>query len=452
MAHILCVTSGLAGMLHASFEVVSRLEAAGHRVTYLSTAPVREAVEAQGFTYVQLPLFDPEALTRELPPAGSVWRRGLRRVGRWTGRSALLQAGIEALDLDEHVRVLQSLDPDLIVADMEVHESILAAYQLDIPVVLLSAWFSTWQADDLPHIRTDTIPGEGADGQSREMQQAWRRAERKTRRRRLRQRLRGNVERGDVLAYYAKQIGFPRGELQWASFPPPFLYRTLPVLSMTLPALEFPHTPRPGLRYVGPMVYAERTDTRSDTATEERVDEVIRLSRETGKPLVYCTVSSMDPGDTAFLKKLVSVFAERQDWLLVLGLGGNVERSEFEPLPDNVFAFSWIPQLRILAGADVSINHGGIHTINECIHFGVPMLIYSGKRYDQDGCAARVAYHGFGLRGDKDRDGAHDIEQKLEYILTDTGIRDTVHRAREAYLHARKNEPLDGLDAYLAQL
>ena len=247
MAHVLCITTGLTGMLHASFELVARLEAAGHRVTYLSTAPVREAVEAQGFTFVQLPLFDPSALASAAEP-GAVWTRVLRRVRRWAGRKALLEAGVKALDLEGHVRALRALDPDLIVADMEVHESILAAHQLRVPVVLLSAWFSTWQAEGLPHIRTTTMPGEGADGQPDAMREAWRRAEQATRRRRLGQQFRGNIERGDVLAYYAKQIGFPRGELQRTNFPPPFLYRTLPVLSMTLPDLEFPHTPRPGLR------------------------------------------------------------------------------------------------------------------------------------------------------------------------------------------------------------
>lgn len=448
MAHVLCITTGLTGMLHASFEVVSRLEAAGHRVTYLSTSPVREAVEAQGFTFEQLPLFDPAALSTAAEP-GSALTRVLRRVGRWTGRNALLEAGVGALDIAGHIRVLRSLDPDLVVADMEVHESILAAHQLGLPVVLLSAWFSTWQAEGLPHIRTDTIPGEGAEGQSEAMRQAWQRAERKTRRRRRGQRLRGNVERGDVLMHYAKQIGFPRRELQWTNFPPPFLYRTLPVLSMTLPALEFAHTPRPGLHYVGPMVYAERTDIRSDAAVDERVDEVIRLSRASGRPLVYCAVSSMVSGDAAFLQKVIRVFAKRQDWILALGLGGNVDRSVLEPIPDNVFVFSWMPQLRILAGADASINHGGIHTINECIHFGVPMLVYSGKVNDQDGCAARVAHHGFGLRGDKDRDDAQEIERKLEQILTDARIQDTVRQARDAYLRARKINPLDGLDLYL---
>ena len=34
MAHILCMTTGLTGILNASFEVVRRLEKRGHRLTY----------------------------------------------------------------------------------------------------------------------------------------------------------------------------------------------------------------------------------------------------------------------------------------------------------------------------------------------------------------------------------------------------------------------------------
>ena len=39
MAHVLCLTTGLTGILHASFEVVRRLEAWGHHVTYACPLP-----------------------------------------------------------------------------------------------------------------------------------------------------------------------------------------------------------------------------------------------------------------------------------------------------------------------------------------------------------------------------------------------------------------------------
>ncbi len=90
-----------------------------------------------------------------------------------------------------------------------------------------------------------------------------------------------------------------------------------------------------------------------------------------------------------FVKKLIEAVKDNEDLLLFIGLGGMLEQTSFAPIPDNVILKSSMPQLFLLSNADCSINHGGIHTINECIHYAVPMLIYSGKKYDQNGCAAR---------------------------------------------------------------
>ena len=55
MAKIICITSGLTGILYASFELVHQLEAAGHQVVYACPRSVGEAVEANDITYEQLP-------------------------------------------------------------------------------------------------------------------------------------------------------------------------------------------------------------------------------------------------------------------------------------------------------------------------------------------------------------------------------------------------------------
>jgi UDP:flavonoid glycosyltransferase YjiC (YdhE family) len=129
--------------------------------------------------------------------------------------------------------------------------------------------------------------------------------------------------------------------------------------------------------------------------------------------------------------------------MLVAGLGRNIEPEALGPLPPNVAAFSWTPQLRLLGAAACSVNHGGIHTINECIHFGVPMVVYSGQRYDQNGCAARIAYHGLGLRGDKDRDDADQIEAAIHRVLTEPAFRETMRRFQGHYERVRRSRYLE---------
>jgi len=45
------------------------------------------------------------------------------------------------------------------------------------------------------------------------------------------------------------------------------------------------------------------------------------------------------------------------------------------------------------------------------------MLVYSGKRSDQPGCAARVHYHSIGLMADKDADTPMVIRQRINEVL-----------------------------------
>jgi UDP:flavonoid glycosyltransferase YjiC (YdhE family) len=78
----------------------------------------------------------------------------------------------------------------------------------------------------------------------------------------------------------------------------------------------------------------------------------------------------------------------------------------------------------------MAIVHGGIHTINECIMLKVPMLIYSGKKSDQDGNAARLIYHGLTYKTDKDLDTSEDICKKIIALSEDENIR---NKMKEMY-------------------
>jgi len=120
-----------------------------------------------------------------------------------------------------------------------------------------------------------------------------------------------------------------------------------------------------------------------------------------------------------------------------------IDQNALGVLPENVFAFKKLPQLKVLAYADCSINHGGIHTINECIHYKVPMLIYSGKRSDQNGCAARVAFHQLGIMADKDKDQSAAIQSKIQQVLTDPLFRKNMEKINREYIAYKKEGRLE---------
>jgi UDP:flavonoid glycosyltransferase YjiC (YdhE family) len=443
VAHILLINSGLTGILNASFEVINRLEKAGHRVTFASPEKVGEKVIRQGFEYVQLPPmnFFPEP---ELPNYQGRFRKLKRLWYKWLHVKQRRKAAVEALGMDIFAEKVREISPDLILIDVELHEHLMTAISMKIPTILLSQWFSLWKRKGLPPLLHETIPGKGFRGSWLGLEWAWSKI--KVNRWRIfwKKKLRsGGTNRRSILKKYARTIGF---SLKYASenyWPGPLTYNTLPVLNMTLEEMEFPHSIRPNSHYIGAMVFEKRKDIQIDISTEKRLNEIFETKQKTGAKLIYCSVSTFRKGDSKFLKKLTEAVKNREDWILIIGLGGKLNTDFLEPMPKNVHAFEWIPQLKVLAQADCSINHGGIHTINECIHFRVPMLVYSGKRSDQNGCAARVAYHNLGIMADKDKDGVAEIRGNIESILESEVYQTNIDRMYECYRRYEKEAVLE---------
>lgn len=420
------MTSGLTGILHASFELVARLETAGHQVTYACPKAVGEKVKAQGFDYLQLPPVN-YTPAPELPNFHGKLRKLKRLYYKFKHIKSRQQAAIKALGMADFEKKIAALQPDLWILDVELHEHIMCTVAKQQNVLLLSQWFSLWHQEGLPPLLEDTIPGEGWKGSKWGLSWTWW----KLRRQRwwifFKKKVRsGGTNRRTILKKYAHQVGFPMAYIKENYWPGPFSYSGLPIISMTAKELEFPHQWRKNLTYIGPMVFEHRVDTQTRSAMDKQLEQLFLEKKSSGKSLVYCSVSTYRQGDQLFLKKIVEALRGRKDWILILGLGGLLDTDFLEPMPKNVHAFGWIPQLKVLAEADLSINHGGIHTINECVHFKVPMLVYSGKRSDQNGCAARVHYHKIGLMADKDVDDAQTIASKINLLLTEEKYRKKV--------------------------
>lgn len=430
MPHLLCIPSGPKGLLYASFGLSKQLQQAGYRITYASPAEVGAIVAANGFEFVQLPpinLFDTPPM-----PQLSKWQRllyGLRHIKQ------LQQAALEQMNLTPFYDLIETQRPDLWIIDMELHEYLMTTIAKGQPTVLLSPWFSTWHRKGLPPVLHDTIPGQGWKGSPLGLRLTWWRIrwQRKWIFFKLWLRQTG-TNRRSILKLYAKQIGFPLQYARENYWPGQFTYSKLPVFSMTLEEMEFPHDKRPNLHYVGTMVDTKRVELRQDKQLQQQLDTIFERAKDNQNSLIYCSVSSVKKGDEDFLLRVIDAVAERKDWVLLLSLGGLLGQEKFQALPENVFAFSWLPQLQVLAQANCSINHGGIHTINECIHFKVPMLVYSGKRSDQNGCAARVAYHGLGIMADKDEDDSATIASKIEEILTNELYKKNIARMNAHHL------------------
>ena len=430
MAHIVCITSGLRGLLNASFELVTRLQRAGHAVTYACPLDVSEDIRAQGIHYYQLPPVNYSPAPRP-EPAGNDFLGIRSRLRQWLTAPRRRREGLEALGMSEFRTFLQASGPDIVIIDSELYEHILTIHDAGYAIALITPFFATWKAPRLPPLQTDVIPGEGIRGSRAGLEAVWfwSRCQRWLQISGISLR-HAFTERRAVIRAYARQVGYPLRSLQQYSWVTLFNDSRLPVLSLTAEELEFPHKPRSGVHYVGPMVASTRSETQVREIDIRRLENIYEEKATTGRPLIYCWLTTMDDQDTEFLGRVITAVASRREWLLVLGHSGG-DAGQSPDLPAHIHRFDYVPQIDVLNHADLCITQGGVNTINECLTCGVPMLVYATDRFDKQGCAARVAYHGLGIRADINRDDATAIARNIERALLDQSIRTRILAMRE---------------------
>jgi zeaxanthin glucosyltransferase len=72
----------------------------------------------------------------------------------------------------------------------------------------------------------------------------------------------------------------------------------------------------------------------------------------------------------------------------------------------------------MLGRASIMITHGGLGGVKEAIFFGVPMIVFP-CRWDQPHNAARIVYHGLGVRGDINNDSVGQIHSLIDAVDKD---------------------------------
>ena len=446
VGHIVYISVGMASTLHSSLELCRRITMVGHRVTVVSHRDIERHVKPNGYTFIQLSGDrEIQELLRDDPmPKWSA--RNLVGLLHWVVRRR--RARRRSIENDEIEALISTLVPDLLLIDIECHFAVIATSRSGVATLLTMFWFNTFRQPGIPPPSTMMMPGRrwhrrlAIHGAWLWIRMAsigcqWRQ---RIGRRGLGSLLRPIAygtnryhELKAVARYRSYNLRFETDRSQWLR---PYMYRRLPILCFNAWEMEFPHIKHPSLHYVGPMIGKHRIETRADSKSStkwKRFKLDHRLSNKSWRPLVYCSLGSFWSTDMGLVRKILQVFARRTEWDLVIGLGGKRRADAFAPVPSNVIILNWAPQLEVLTFADCMITHAGITSINESIHCNVPMVVYSTKHVDQNGCAARVAYHQLGIMGDKDKDTSEQIEHNIARVLSEPVFRRNVSTMHEHF-------------------
>lgn len=229
------------------------------------------------------------------------------------------------------------------------------------------------------------------------------------------------------------------------------------VPELILAPLEFEFAPeirKPNQHYLGLCMREHRQDTELDPVFEQAWEYIVGSQKvplpsgsdlgrsaaaEGYHQLIYCSFGTFHEGADATLLRFVTNLLEVIRELPHVRLVCSVNKYVIETLrarkllTDRTHFFSRVPQLRVLAEADVFITHAGFGSIKESIYYGVPMLAYPlDPHYDQNGNALKIEYHGLGLRGAFAHERLGDLKKKLERLLEEKEFKEKVERFRDS--------------------
>lgn len=183
---------------------------------------------------------------------------------------------------------------------------------------------------------------------------------------------------------------------------------------------DFPSGATNGLqKHIGFLSAGKRND-HANIAYDTKAAEIQALKNKNAK-IVYCSFGTIELKNKKiilpFLEKLIQI-VQSENFVLLISLKAQQEDIAKLQILERTYVFNTVPQLEVLCYADVFITHGGINSIKEAVYAAVPMLMIPVHAdYDPKGNAARVVYHGLGLRSDAQRDSAKEIKEKIRDLL-----------------------------------
>ena len=408
MANILILGHHLTSVLNGGLSIARRLKRKGHTVRMVGVPDVEEKITKQGFDYRPfLAGVYPKGRLEALEKAESSGFPPLKRLKQdMLDEVAAFQGG----DL---ARAVDGFRPELVIGCADHPQGVIAAAKLGVPVVdYLTKPYSIEKHGE-PPLGSPLVPEAGL-GYRVKNYLAWRGA---LVPQAIMMRVLMRLDYQQHFRDYASQMGFDPAKVHFdADYN--LVRLEVPHLVLWPQKLEFPRAQAiPDLHYLESSADVDRAPDAG--FSWDGVDPA--------KPLVYCSLgvtgTFVHPGR---LRQIFGTFLEamtaRPQWQGMLSVGEHEDITKLE-VPANVRVYTRVPQIDVLKRAAVFVTQGGAVSLGEAFTLGVPMVLVP-LFFDQWGLAARVAFHGLGVRASESQDvKAGALTSAIERILGDASYK-----------------------------
>ena len=151
-----------------------------------------------------------------------------------------------------------------------------------------------------------------------------------------------------------------------------------------------------------------------------------------GGPVAYVSLGTVYNERPDFFRTVLRAFGGT-GWRVVVATGEWVEAGDLGPVPDNVILRPWVPQLEMLAKADVFVSHGGMNSTMEALAHAVPLVVVP-QQSEQRVTADRVVELRLGRRLDPDDVTPESLLEAVGTLASEPGLAERVAAMRKAAL------------------
>jgi MGT family glycosyltransferase len=174
-------------------------------------------------------------------------------------------------------------------------------------------------------------------------------------------------------------------------------------------------------KFVGPSIYDRNQSPLSINLFENK------------KKIIYISLGSIYNDKLDFYKTCIKAF-KNSNFQVFISIGKHIQRSSLGYVPKNIYIDNYLPQLQILAKADLFITHGGMNSINESSYYEVPMLLFP-QMLEQKANAFRIEELEAGLYSKKDNVSSKKLMLLVREVINNQRYKKGVMKIRESLLN-----------------
>jgi MGT family glycosyltransferase len=135
----------------------------------------------------------------------------------------------------------------------------------------------------------------------------------------------------------------------------------------------------------------------------------------------------------------LDAMSQRPSIQAVVAIGSALKPESFN-CPKNVLLVPYVPQVELLKQCAVMVGHGGFSSVKETIFMGVPTLLIP-LYYDEPGNAARVVYHGLGLRLGREQVSPATLGSSIDRLLNEGSFLANARRMSQKFVEMEQRSP-----------